>query len=93
MVFMAVTYRCGTKENRSRFMAELLPLGANCRREPGNVRYEYFLPVDDETVLFLFEKWESEESVRVHSATDNFKQIVQVKSRYSVSSEIEKIVS
>ncbi|MCQ2604730.1 MAG: antibiotic biosynthesis monooxygenase [Spirochaetia bacterium] len=93
MVFMAVTYKCGTKENRSRFMAELLPLGANCRKEPGNVRYEYFLPVDDDTVLFLFEKWESEDAVKVHSATENFRQIVEVKARYSVVSEIEKIIS
>lgn len=37
-----------------------------CRQEKGNIRYHYFLPVDNDNQLFLLEIWEDKDSLKAH---------------------------
>ena len=44
-----------------------------CRQEKGNIRYHYFLPVDNDNQLFLLEIWEDKDSLKAHQQTPHFK--------------------
>ena len=87
-----ITYECGTKENRENFFKELYPLGKTCKNEPGCYQYEYFFPYEDDSKIFLLERWEDEAALELHMATENYKKIAQVKPKYNVTTSIIKYV-
>lgn len=91
MLTMIVYYRCKDGQ-RDAFMAEIKngKIAENSRVEPGNKQYDYFIPVDDANTVLLLEKWESEEAQKIHTATENFKRLGEIKAKYVESVEIEK---
>ncbi len=91
MLTMIVYYRCKNGQ-RDAFMAEIKngKIAENSRVEPGNMQYDYFLPVDDVNTLLLLEKWESVEAQKIHTETDNFKKLGEIKAKYVATVDIEK---
>lgn len=88
---MIVYYRC--KDGQRDAFVEALKrekIADNSRVEPGNMQYDYFIPVDDANTVLLLEKWESDEAQRIHTTTDNFKKLGEIKSAFVESVDIEK---
>lgn len=88
---MIVYYRCKDGQ-RDAFMAEIKnsKIAEKSRVEPGNMQYDYFLPVDDANTVLLLEKWESVDAQKIHTETDNFKKLGEIKAKYVASVDIEK---
>lgn len=91
MLTMIVYYRC-KDEQRDAFMSVLKKenIAEKSRVEPGNMQYDYFLPVDDANTVLLLEKWESVDAQKIHTETDNFKKLGEIKAKYVASVDIEK---
>jgi quinol monooxygenase YgiN len=60
------------------------------RAEPGNYKYEYYIPVDSENDLFLMEMWVSSKSLAAHGRTEHYTMLQALKKEYVTAVAIEK---
>ena len=60
------------------------------RAEPGNARYEVFLPAEEENTLFLFEEWTDARAQAAHGRTAHYGRLTALKKEYVTDVGIEK---
>ena len=60
------------------------------RAEPGNFKYEYYMPVDSKNDLFLMEMWVSGEAQTAHGKTEHYQRLQALKREYVTDVTIEK---
>lgn len=60
------------------------------RNEEGNIKYDYFFPVDNSNDILLLEIWTNIKAHQIHSETDHFKELQELKNEYILNVEIEK---
>ena len=62
-------YYTGTNGSARKFAQEMIDSGTvqKIREEQGNIRYEYFYPVEDEETVLLIDCWENQEAIDVRS--------------------------
>ena len=102
---MAITVNLrytGKKGAAQAFAREMISSGTveKIRAEKGNLRYEYYLPfeeekaVDDtsETIL-LIDSWENQEAIDLHHASPMMKTIASLREKYDLHMTIERFVS
>lgn len=72
MLIVEAYYTCkpGT---RKELLEIVKPNIAGTRKEPGNISYMHYPDPNDETGMFVFEKWESVELFNNHSKTEHHK--------------------
>lgn len=77
---------------RTAFLNALTQLGVveKSKQEPGNIRYDYFYPVDSEDQLLLVEIWEDEEALAFHAQTEHYQQLQSIKGDYLINASIDK---
>ena len=77
---------------RTAFFNALTQLGvvAQSKQEPGNIRYDYYYPVESEDQLLLVEIWEDEEALAFHAQTEHYQQLQSIKGDYLINASIEK---
>ncbi|MBK5244512.1 MAG: antibiotic biosynthesis monooxygenase [Eubacteriaceae bacterium] len=77
---------------RAEFFNELnkIEAGKLSKEEPGNIKYEYFYPIDSEDQLFLIEIWEDDAAFSIHITTQHFKKLQSLKEEYVADVSIEK---
>ncbi|MCR4933345.1 MAG: antibiotic biosynthesis monooxygenase [Lachnospiraceae bacterium] len=88
-------YYKGTKGNARRFAEEMEKSGtaAKIRAEKGNVRYEYFYPINDPETVLLIDAWESQEAIEVHHASPMMETIIKLREKYDLHMKVERYVS
>ncbi len=64
---MAITvniYYSGANGNARKFAEEMISRGVvrDIRAEDGNIRYEYFFPMDDTKTVLLIDSWKDQHS-------------------------------
>ncbi len=91
MIVLNVTYRC-KPEMREEFLEAILREGidAACRAESGNVKYDYYLPFDDNGDLLLVEKWHDEAALKAHGAQPHMQRLKALKAAYVNETVIER---
>ena len=64
-------YYTGENGNALKFAQEMENSGTAdaIRREEGNLRYEYFQPLQDKETVLLIDSWESQQALDVHHAS------------------------
>ena len=66
------------------------------RAEKGNLRYEYYLPLlddsSDKTVL-LIDQWENQEAMDIHHASPMMKTLAALREKYDLHMTVERFVS
>ena len=72
---MAITiniYYKGKNGNALKFANEMINSGLvnKIRNEKGNLKYEYFIPLNDQETILLIDKWESQEALDIHHKYD-----------------------
>lgn len=86
----------GKNGNARKFAEEMIASGTveKIRAEKGNLRYEYYLPLegDDETVL-LIDSWENQEAIDVHHASPMMKIIAELRDKYDLHMTVERFIS
>lgn len=63
------------------------------RREPGNLRYEYFFPMDDRETVLLIDSWESQAAIDAHHASSMMGKIAALREKYDLHMRVERFVS
>lgn len=94
---MAITihiYYTGKSGNGRKFAEEMTARGIvkDIRAEPGNLRYEYFFPMEDMDTVLLIDSWQDQASLDLHHASEMMKQIVQLREKYDLHMQVERYV-
>jgi quinol monooxygenase YgiN len=86
----------GKNGNARKFAEEMISSGTvkKIRAEKGNLRYEYYLPLegDGETIL-LIDSWENQEAIDVHHASPMMKTIAELRDKYDLHMAVERFIS
>lgn len=88
-------YYTGTNGNAAKFAEEMEKSGTadKIRSEKGNVRYEYFIPMNDPETVLLIDSWESQEAIDIHHASDMMQKIAELREKYDLHMSVERFVS
>ena len=95
---MAITvnlYYTGTNGLARKFAEEMVSSGtvAAIRAEDGNLRYEYFFPMDDPETVLLIDSWRDQQAIDVHHASTMMATIAALREKYDLHMKAERYVS
>lgn len=95
---MAITvniYYTGVDGNARKFAEEMVLSGvvSDIRAEDGNLKYEYFFPMDDRETVLLIDSWENQQSIDVHHASSMMRKIIELREKYDLHMRVERYVS
>ena len=95
---MAITvniYYSGMSGNAKKFAQEMVSSGVvdDIRAEDGNLRYEYFFPMDDKETVLLIDSWKDQHSLNVHHASPMMARITELREKYDLHMKVERYVS
>lgn len=87
-------YYTGQNGSARQFANEMISSGLvdKVRSEEGNLRYEYFFPLDDEETVLLIDCWESQEALDFHHKTEMMKEIANLREKYNLKMKVEKYI-
>ena len=88
-------YYTGKDGNAVAFVKEMERSGiaGRIRKEDGNLRYEYFLSLDDPETVLLVDSWRDQEAIDVHHASAMMKELAALKEKYDLYMRAERYVS
>lgn len=88
-------YYSGENRNAMKFAKEMIASGIvdRIRKEAGNIRYEYFYPVDDDETVLLIDSWEDQEALDLHHASPMMAEITALREKYDLHMRVERYIS
>ena len=88
-------YYTGTGGSARAFAEEMVQSGtvAAIRAEDGNLRYEYFFPMDDPETVLLIDQWRDQAAIDVHHASPMMAQIAALREKYDLHMRVERFFS
>lgn len=88
-------YYTGEKGNARKFAEEMTKSGTvgAIREEEGNLRYEYFIPLEDPETVLLIDSWENQEAIDRHHASPMMKKIAELREKYDLHMKVERYLS
>lgn len=84
------------KDGAARKFAEEMErrgIAGRIRRERGNLRYEYFLPMNDPETILLIDIWEDQQALDLHHASPMMKEIAELREKYDLHMRAERYIS
>lgn len=95
MVITVNIYYTGVDGNARKFAEEMVLSGvvSDIRAEDGNLKYEYFFPMDDRETVLLIDSWKNQKSIDVHHASPMMKKIIELREKYDLHMRVERYVS
>lgn len=63
------------------------------RAEAGNLRYEYYFPMNDPETVLLIDSWENQAAIDAHHATSMMATIAKLREKYDLHMTVERYVS
>ena len=95
---MAITvniYYSGVNGNAKKFAEEMVANGivSDIRAEEGNLKYEYFFPMEDQETVLLIDSWKDQHSIDVHHASPMMAKITELREKYDLHMRVERYVS
>ncbi len=95
---MAITvniYYTGEAGKARGFAEEMLSTGiaGQIRSEEGNLRYEYFFPMEDENTVLLIDSWKDQASLDLHHGSPMMRQIIGLREKYDLHMRVERYLS
>ena len=78
---------------REQFVRRIVTEGilTEIRNEAGCLGYDYYFSAQDENVVLLIERWESEAHVRVHLTQPHMAQLRKIKEEYIETTRLMKV--
>ena len=88
-------YYHGANGAARRFAEEMESSGtaALIRAEEGNLRYQYFQPLDDPETVLLIDAWSDQAAIDAHHASPMMAKITQLREKYDLHMSVERFVS
>ena len=95
---MAITINIrytGTCGSARAFAEEMVASGIvdAIRTEDGNLRYEYFVPLDDPETVLLVDTWRDQAALDAHHASSMMAHIAELRDKYDLHMQVERFVS
>lgn len=88
-------YYKGENGSAKKFATEMMESGTvdAIRNERGNIKYEYFFPMDDSETVLLIDSWESQEAIDIHHQSPMMKKIMELRGKYDLHMKVERYIS
>ena len=88
-------YYTGTNGSARAFAAEMERSGIAdaIRAEPGNLRYRYFVPLDDPETVLLIDSWTDQAAIDAHHASPMMAKLAALREKYDLHMTAERYVS
>ena len=88
-------YYQGREGSARAFAREMTDSGvvAAIRAEEGNLRYEYFVPLDDPETVLLIDQWRDQAAIDAHHASPMMARIAALREKYDLHMKAERFVS
>lgn len=95
---MAITiniYYSGKDGNAVKFAKEMVSSGLvqAIRSEKGNLRYDYFLPMNETETVLLIDCWRDQAALDAHHGSPLMGQIAALREKYDLHMKVERYVS
>lgn len=95
---MAITiniYYTGANGNARKFAEEMTARGIvkDIRAEEGNLRYEYFFPMENEETVLLIDSWTDQHAIDVHHSSPMMAEIIGLREKYDLHMRVERYIS
>lgn len=95
---MAITiniYYTGTNGSARKFAEEMISTGVvkAIRKEAGNLKYDYFFPIDDTETVLLIDSWENQDAIDIHHDTPMMAEIMKLREKYDLHMRVERYVT
>ena len=88
-------YYTGKNGSAKKFVEEMESSGTakKIREEAGNIRYDYFQPLNDPETILLIDCWENQAAIDAHHASPMMKTLAELREKYDLHMKIERYVS
>ena len=88
-------YYTGVNGSARKFAEEMERSGTAdlIRRENGNERYAYFLPMDDPETVLLIDIWKDQQSIDLHHASPMMETITRLREKYDLHMRAERYIT
>lgn len=85
----------GRNGSAQEFAKEMTASGtvAAIRSEAGNLRYEYYQPLDDPETVLLIDSWTGQAAIDAHHASPMMQTIAALREKYDLHMTIERFIS
>ena len=95
---MAITiniHYTGEGDSARQFAREMLASGIvdAIRAEEGNLRYEYYLPLDDDRTVLLIDSWADQSALDAHHLSGIMPKIIALREKYDLHMKVERFLS
>lgn len=95
---MAITihiYYSGKGGSARAFAREMCEKGIvdAIRAETGNLQYEYFIPMQDDEMILLIDRWANQTALDVHHQSLMMQEIIALREKYDLHMRVERYVS
>ncbi len=95
---MAITiniYYKGENGKARKFADEMIKSGTvdRIRAKDGNLRYDYFFPIDDEETVLLIDSWKDQAAIDEHHSSVMMKTIASLRDKYDLHMTVERYLS
>ena len=87
-------YYKGASGNARAFAEEMESSGiaAAIRAEEGNLRYEYFQPLNDPDTVLLIDSWRDQAAIDAHHVSPMMAQLATLRDKYDLHMTVERFV-
>ena len=94
MITLIVTYKC-KPHLREHFLEKLITEGLDlaCRAEAGNIKYDYYIPTENDEELLLVEKWHDADALSEHGKQPHYLRIGEIKKEFVNDTVVERFES
>ena len=88
-------YYKGINGNARAFAEEMEASGIaeDIRKDPGNLRYQYFQPLDDPETILLIDSWKDQAAIDAHHASPMMAQLAALREKYDLHMTAERFMS
>lgn len=95
---MAITvnlYYTGKNGAARAFAEEMVSSGTveRIKNEQGNLKYDYFIKMDEPETVLLVDSWESQTAIDLHHASPMMKKIMELREKYDLHMRVERYIS
>jgi quinol monooxygenase YgiN len=88
-------YYTGSNGNARAFVNEMESSGIAdaIRNEQGNLKYQYFQPLDDPETVLLIDSWVDQKAIDLHHSTPMMQKIIELREKYDLHMTMERFIS
>ncbi len=88
-------YYTGENGDAENFAREMISSGivSQIRAEYGNLKYEYFVPLDNDKTILLIDSWKNQEALDKHHASPMMQRIIELREKYGLTMEVQRYVT